>query len=173
VKGAGSACQSLPALKNIAKELCLRNRQRSRSVDLPLLREIALVLLQDLIGANRFELGVYLVDPVEMTRLNEAFLHHAGSTDVITFNYASEAEGEELHGEIFICIAEAVAQARRFRVTWQHELVRYVVHGILHLLGHDDADPAARRKMKREENRLVRQLARRFVLPRLARKEVR
>jgi len=67
-----------------------------------------------------------------------------------------------LHGELFICIDDAVAQARPFRTTWQSEIVRYVVHGILHLQGFDDSTPDARRKMKRQENHLMRALAKRF-----------
>ena len=47
-----------------------------------------------------------------------------------------------LHGEIFICVDEAVWQARKFRTSWQSEIVRYLVHGVLHLLGHDDSRPA-------------------------------
>jgi len=75
-----------------------------------------------------------------------------------------------LHGEIFICIGDALAQARRFRTTWQSELVRYLVHGVLHLRGYDDRQPNRRRAMKREEDRLVRELARLFPLSKLARK---
>ena len=45
-----------------------------------------------------------------------------------------------------------------FGTSWQQELIRYLVHGILHLLGFDDQQPAQRRTMKREENRLVRHL---------------
>jgi ssRNA-specific RNase YbeY (16S rRNA maturation enzyme) len=46
-------------------------------------------------------------------------------------------------------------------------VVRYVVHGILHLMGYDDLQPLARKKMKREEGRLVRELSRRFALSKL------
>jgi rRNA maturation RNase YbeY len=67
-------------------------------------------------------------------------------------------------------VDEAVAQAGRFRTTWHTELVRCTIHGILHLLGFDDLNPVARRKMKRAENRWLRELARRFTLTRLARR---
>jgi len=60
-------------------------------------------------------------------------------------------------------------QAKRFRSTWQSEIVRYVVHGILHLLGHDDLKPALRRRMKREENRLVRRLSQKISFAQLSR----
>ena len=147
-------------------ELVLRNRQRVRRVDMLLLRRIVRSLLADLVGVERYELCVHLVGTPEMVRLNETFLHHAGPTDVITFNHA----GPTMYGEIFVCVDEAIRQARRFGASWQSELVRYLVHGVLHLRGYDDQRPAARRTMKREENRLMRLVAARFRLSRLARK---
>ena len=72
-----------------------------------------------------------------MTRLNETFLHHSGSTDVITFDYASRPNTPILQGEIFVCVDEAVEQARRFCCAWQEEIIRYVIHGVLHLTGFD------------------------------------
>ena len=107
--------------------LTLRNRHRTRRVDLRYLRRIAQALLRDTQPNASFDLGVYLVAASEMTRLNETFLQHQGSTDVITFNYTEPPGQPCLHGEIFICLDEAVAQARRFHTTWQSELVRYVV----------------------------------------------
>ena len=167
-------------------ELTLRNRQRARCVNLPLLRRVARALLTGRLRLKNHELGVHLVAAPEMTRLNERFLNHAGSTDVITFDYsekagqASRLSSEEtpnrpgvfsaLSGEVFICLDDAVAQARRFRTTWQSELVRYLVHGVLHLRGYNDRQPKFRRAMKREEDRLVRELTRLFPLSKLARK---
>lgn len=165
--------------------LVLRNRQRARRVNTPLLRRIVRSLLADLVGVERYELCVHLFAMPEMVRLNETFLHHAGSTDVITFDHAVGPArlpqtsrirfGDRrdacptLHGEIIVCMDEAIRQARSFRTSWQSELVRYVVHGVLHLRGFDDQRPTARSKMKREENRLLRELSRRFTLTKLAR----
>lgn len=175
-------------------ELVFRNRQRVRRVNVPMFRRIVRSLLNELPGVGGYELCVHFVAEPEMTRLNETFLRHAGSTDVITFDYRSNettpapsqkgsnhaqshrsspswrGQGWVLHGEIFICMDEAVTQARRFRTNWKLELVRYVVHGLLHLRGFDDQRPAARRKLKREENRLLRLLTARFHLSRLARR---
>lgn len=151
--------------------LTLRNRQRTRAVATHLLRRIIRGLLTDLLAIQTADLGVFIVAAPEMARLNERFLGHAGATDVITFDY-KDAEaahpGLELHGEIFVCLDEAVTQARRFHTSWPAELVRYIVHGVLHLRGYTDQVPAARRRMKREEDRLLRALARSFVLSRLA-----
>lgn len=148
-------------------ELLVRNRQRTRRLHVPLLRQITLALLHDCLGQEHFELGLHLVGAKPMARLNEQFLHHAGSTDVITFDYAVPGSGG-LHGDIFICVDTAISQACSFGTTWQAEVVRYAVHGVLHLRGHDDLRPADRRIMKREENRLLRELARRFTLSRLS-----
>lgn len=76
---------------------------------------------------------------------------------------------DSLNGELFICVDDAVKQAREFRTTWQSELARYVIHGLLHLCGHDDLSPEPRRKMKREENRLLKLAAKEFSLSKLAR----
>jgi probable rRNA maturation factor len=154
--------------------ISIRNRQRTRAVDLRWLRQMVKMLLGELLQCEQVELGLSLVAAPEMTRLNETFLRHAGSTDVITFDHSDHAprithHETALHGEIFICVDEAIVQARRFRTTWQAEVVRYVVHGVLHLCGHDDAKPAACRRMKREENRLLRLLASRFAFGKLSR----
>jgi probable rRNA maturation factor len=155
-------------------------------MDLHLLRRILCSLLHDACPEAQLDLAIYLVAAPEMTRLNESFLHHRGSTDVITFDYNDkvgrasrlssgsvtltlpagvdrrDACPAVLHGEIFSCVDEAVSQARRFRTTWQSELVRYAVHGLLHLLGYDDQTAAARRKMKGAEDARLSQLARQF-----------
>jgi rRNA maturation RNase YbeY len=153
--------------------LHLRNRQRTRKVDLRQFRKIIQAALGNLAVAPDSELCFHLVAAPEMTRVNETFLHHAGSTDVITFDYADHASrtthhASQLHGEILICLDEAVTQAKKFRTTWQSEMVRYLVHGVLHLQGFDDHRAADRRKMKREENRLLRELSRRFPISKLA-----
>ena len=140
----------------------IRNRQRSRRVDTRLLKQIVSALLAAL-DVSRVELGIHLVAAKEMARVNRQFLQHTGSTDVITFDH-SQAESEiqgpasRLHGELFVCVDDAVKQAGEFQTTWQSEVVRYVVHGVLHLLGYDDLKPEFRRAMKREENRLLRRL---------------
>lgn len=157
--------------------LTIRNRHKTRPVDTRLLRRVTISLLSELLVAKSVELGITLVAAPEMARINWQFLQHEGSTDVITFDHTATQESRQsapsrerqINGELFICLDDAVAQARRFRTSWQAELMRYVVHGILHLLGHDDHRPAARHTMKREENRMMRLLAAQFDLAKLRR----
>jgi probable rRNA maturation factor len=152
----------------VSGNLIVRSRVPGRPVDLPVLRRVIRVLIGDLLRRPGSDLAVYLVDTPEMTQLNEKFLQHQGCTDVITFDYAPAGNAGALHGEIFICVPEALKQARRFHVNWPNELVRYVVHGMLHLCGYDDHRASDRASMKRVENRLVRKLGERFTLDELA-----
>jgi len=148
-------------------ELCLTNRQKTRSIDSRLLRRITRFLLEEHFGLRNYEFCLHLVPASEMARINEQFLNHVGSTDVITFDYSTPLQRSHLSGEVFICVDEAVRQAREFRTTWQSELVRYTVHSLLHLQGYDDLQPHARRKMKREEGALLKRTAVIFKLARL------
>lgn len=151
-------------------DLRLLNRQRARDLDLRLLRQIIGALLADLLKQPHYDLTVHLVSAPAMARVNQAHLGHSGPTDVITLDYAAPSPENLLAGEIFVCVDVAIVQAREFRAHWTVELVRYLVHGVLHLRGFDDGDPARRRVMKRAEARWLRELGRRFRLRKLARK---
>lgn len=160
--------------------LVVRNCLRRAGVNGRQLRAIAEAALVALTSPARgsparppHEIGIYLVDDRRMTALNQRYLRHAGPTDVITFDYGppehAAAAGRGLCGDIFIGLEVARRQARAYHTTWPAETVRYLVHGLLHLSGHDDARPAARRRMKRAEDRLLRRLATRFDFSRLER----
>jgi probable rRNA maturation factor len=149
----------------------IANRQRAKKINLRLLKQIVAGFFAEL-KITEGELGINFVGAKEMAEVNRQFLQHEGPTDVITFDHCDVASGVKrpaLHGELFVCIDEAVLQAKQFGTSWQAELVRYIVHGVLHLFGHDDLKTASRRKMKREENRLLRKLAQRFSLAQIAR----
>ena len=145
----------------------VRNRHRTQQVNSRQLGKILRILVAELLQVGSFELALYIVAAPEITRLNETFLHHEGPTDVLAFDYTEPADPTTLRGEVFVCIEEARFQAVRFRTSWQSELVRYMIHGLLHLRGYDDHRPASRREMKREENRLLKLLSGRFELSRL------
>ena len=150
--------------ENRMNELGIQNRRRTCRIRLALLKRIANVLLSELIQVKAFQVGVVLVTETKMAVLNKTYLNHSGSTDVITFDYREHGDEETLRGEIFICIPDAIAQAESYKTSWQSEVVRYLIHGLLHLNGYDDIDPKCRRTMKREEQRLLKQIARRFYI---------
>jgi probable rRNA maturation factor len=142
---------------SVEVEVEIRNRQRTWRVAVARLRALTEVLLERDLGLAAASLGIHLISATAMASMNWRWLKHEGSTDILTFDHRSEP-GAALHGELFISVDDAVAQSALFRTTADVELVRYVIHGVLHLLGHDDLEPEARRLMKREENRLVRRL---------------
>lgn len=152
--------------------IVIANRQRAKKINTKLLRHITAAAIAEL-EITEINLGIHLVEAEEMAGVNWKFLQHEGPTDVITFDH-SEVKRKKIkpanhvHGELFVCITVAVLQAKIFSTNWQSEIVRYIIHGLLHLLGHDDLRAPALRKMKREENRLVRLLAKRFALAQLA-----
>ena len=153
--------------------LTILNRQRTKKINPRFLKQVVAELFAEL-TITEAELGILLVSAKTMARVNWQFLQHTGSTDVITFDHRDfqfpiSNRQLKIHGELFICVDEAVKQAKDFGTNWQSEVVRYVVHGVLHLLGYDDLKPDLRRTMKREENRLVRHLTKRFALAQLSR----
>ena len=98
-------------------------------------------------------LSINFVDADYLLKINKEYLNHNYHTDIITFNYSGS--NENLEGEIFISINEAIVNSLKFNVSLGSEIVRLVVHGVLHLVGFDDKLPNDKRKMKREENRLT------------------
>lgn len=85
--------------------------------------------------------------------INKEHLNHDFPTDIITFEYENSDEG--IDGELIICSEVAMENAERFEVSIESELLRLVIHGILHLIGYNDTDDETKSIMKSEEDRLV------------------
>lgn len=98
-------------------------------------------------------LQINFVSPKKISEINENYLSHQGSTDIITFNYSEDPFN--LDGECYICVPVAEKNAGKFKVSLQNELLRLIIHGILHLLGFDDTEISKKKEMKKEEDRLV------------------
>jgi probable rRNA maturation factor len=147
------------------KHISARNVQRRDPVASREARKVAGLLMDELLEIEAYDLSILFVNETRMAQLNKTHLQHEGPTDIITVDYCTPAL---LHGELVICPAVASKHAQKHRASLGRELARYIIHGVLHLRGFDDQTPAARRKMKREENRLLQKLARRFPLGTLA-----
>jgi probable rRNA maturation factor len=147
-------------------ELLIANRQRTRRLNTVKIRELAEWIVADL---QHVELGFHFVGSKEMARVHEEFMNVPGSTDVITFDHGSQPPAR-IHGEIFICVEDALAQAKEFKTTWQSEVARYMIHGVLHLKGFDDINPADRKAMKKAENRIMARASKKFDLRKLEKK---
>ena len=106
---------------------------------------------------------VALVSDAEMAELHDRFMGDPSTTDVLTFDLREHRDAAELEGEIAVCVDAARRQARQWRVSVREELLRYAIHGVLHLLGYDDDVPARRRRMRRAEDRILKMLRTRSV----------
>jgi probable rRNA maturation factor len=91
---------------------------------------------------------VALVDDATIDQVHRDFMDIEGATDVITFH----------HGEIVISAETAFRQAAEYHEPPAREILRYLVHGLLHLAGHDDANDAARAAMEDAQEAIVRQI---------------
>jgi len=109
----------------------------------------------------RPELHVVLLDLEAMAGLNRATIGCDRPTDVLAFDYRDDTQecfpGDEPQtiAEVYVCPDLAAASASRWRTTPASEVMRYIVHGILHLSGLDDYTPEGRRRMRRRERRVL------------------
>ena len=141
--------------------VALTNAQREAPVDLQAMERLARCAVRRLEIRQRGRLAVTFVGSQAIRSVNQRFLRHNRITDVITFRYDGRRKSrtgprpEEIVGEILIAPAEARRYARTHGVRYRQELARYVVHGLLHWLGHDDQTPTQQRQMRRREDRIL------------------
>jgi len=85
---------------------------------------------------------------------NKQFLNHDTLTDIITFQDSVEGPGKSLilQGELYISFNSISRNAAKFQVSEREELLRVIAHGVLHLCGFKDKNPADKRKMRLQEN---------------------
>ena len=98
-------------------------------------------------------LEINFLSASQIIPINNSYLGHNYSTDIITFNYSGE--NYTLDGEIFISLDDASYYANKYRVELSAEIVRLIIHGLLHLVGYDDKGLSDKKIMKKMENRLV------------------
>jgi rRNA maturation RNase YbeY len=98
-------------------------------------------------------LEINIVAGKEIHAINKTYLQHNYTTDIIAFNYSDLVK--QIDGELFISIDDAIDNAKKFKVSLSDELVRLVIHGVLHLLGFDDQTTSDKKTMKRLENKLL------------------
>ncbi len=84
--------------------------------------------------------------------LNEQFLNHDTHTDIITFDYS---KNKSLKAEIFISLWAVSLSAKEFSQTLENEMLRVIVHGILHCLGYKDDSKRNKHKMRELEDKFI------------------
>ena len=113
-------------------------------------------------GHTVADLSIVLTDHATVTRLNELHLNRTYATDVLAFDLSDDddngdGDGEtsvshRVQGEIYVDLDTALDRAPEFGTSYECEVMRYVFHGLLHLMGYRDDEPDARQEMRRLEN---------------------
>lgn len=116
------------------------------------LRQIINHLLK-ILDIKNYQLSITLVDNNKIKQLNKRFLKRDSATDVLSFPY--EVKDKEIDAEIIISVEKAYEMADKLNIKPEEELILYLVHGLLHLLGYNDDTPYRRRKMFQRQHDII------------------
>ncbi|MDC7994986.1 rRNA maturation RNase YbeY [Altibacter sp. HG106] len=111
--------------------------------------------IEDVIQRRGYELGEVLYtfcDDQQLLKMNREFLNHDTYTDIISFDYTL---GKQIHGEIFISVDRVRENAEKFKATFDDELHRVIIHGILHYCGLKDKTKKEQEAMREAENKAL------------------
>lgn len=136
-----------------------RSEVKGSGVDTRRLKSAARKLLRE-VDEPESALSITLVDDAQIQTLNREHRGKDKPTDVLSFpmyeaGEPSPEEPERLLGDVVISVDTARRQAADYDAPLQNELYRLLIHGILHVMGHDHEEPAQRKVMEAEERRLA------------------
>lgn len=103
-------------------------------------------------GKKVGEVGYMFVNDEKILEVNREYLGHDYFTDIITFDYD---EGNVINGDLVISLDTVKTNAEKFKKTYDEELHRVIIHGILHLCGINDKGPGEREIMEDAENKAL------------------
>ena len=126
----------------------ISNRQKLFDLDLKQIESLAVRILQGE-GIPSAQLSIAIVDDLTIHGLNRQYLNHDYPTDVLSF--LLHTDSEKLEGEVVVSAETAARAAVQFGWTASNELLLYVVHGVLHLVGYDDSEDEPRQEMRSRE----------------------
>lgn len=101
-------------------------------------------------GAEAGIIQFILIKDEDLLEINRTYLKHDTLTDIITFNFNKEFGG--ISGDIYISLERVFENAEHYHVSVINELMRVMVHGVLHLIGYDDQDESSKQMMRDREN---------------------
>lgn len=100
-------------------------------------------------------MSVVLSDHETVRRLNQSYLDHDYNTDVLSFSLREDDDAADVEGEVYVDLDTAAERHDEFDTTFEREAYRYVVHGVLHLLGYDDKTEEGQQTMREKEDQYL------------------
>lgn len=134
--------------------ISITNRQKTLRIDRRRMRRVVRLILCDAEIAEA-QVSLAIVDDPAIAALHEQFLDDPTPTDVLSF--VLEQSPGLLEGEVVVSADTAKACAPRYGCSAEDELLRYVIHGTLHLVGYDDTTPKKRAVMRKMESKYLSQ----------------
>jgi probable rRNA maturation factor len=132
--------------------IAVHNQQSCLRVDKRLLKKAVRLILEDA-GIEAAEISIAVVGDPTIARVHAEFLGDDSPTDVISF--VLDSSPGNLEGEVVASADTAIARAPEYDWSPAEELLLYVIHGVLHLVGYDDTTPKARKTMQKMERRYI------------------
>ncbi len=99
------------------------------------------------------DLSYVFMSDEELLKINQQFLKHNTYTDIITFDYS---ENKKISGEIFISVDRVEENAKKMGTTFEDEIHRVIIHGVLHLCGYKDKTKIDSDNMRKQEDKALR-----------------
>ena len=94
----------------------------------------------------------HFVSESKIQQVNNDHLNHNFITDVITFDYSVD---KAISAEAFVCPEEVLKNAKRYSQSSENEVVRVLLHAVLHVLGYDDKSKESRQEMRKQEDHFL------------------
>lgn len=141
--------------------LSIEQDHPSRDLDEAVLRQVIRHVLAAE-EATLVHLSVVLTDHDTVRHLNQSYLDHDYDTDVLSFSLRSasvsdphETDEEGVEGEVYVDLDTAAERHTEFDTSFEREAYRYVVHGLLHLIGYNDATETGQETMRQKEDQYL------------------
>jgi probable rRNA maturation factor len=147
---------SIRSSAKMAIRIAINADAQPHAIDKPRLKKAVRGILGDA-GICWAEISIGIVTDERMHELNRQYLKHDYPTDVLSFVLAHDKKRKSLEGEVIASSEYAAREAVSYGWSASDELLLYIIHGCLHLVGYDDTTARAKKEMTKAETKYLKQ----------------
>jgi len=134
----------------------ITNSQRLKTINIARLKN-QVNKIGRILGVSSQKISLFFCDREAIKKINKRFFGTSRATDVIAFPLKDSFDFAYL-GEVVVSVETAVKVCGKFGLSWQRELILYVIHGMLHLLGYDDTTSSKYKVMEAKQTEIMEKL---------------